>query len=94
MIADPRRGQGFTILRDLRAAKTPVNIASVIGIIEAVSRSWPQLEASRAAIVTADDIDLAAVAHALADEQKIPLRAFTSLAAAMEWLRHEDHGTT
>jgi hypothetical protein len=88
VLSDPRREPGFAFLRDLRQATTPVDAATVVGIIAVVRRYWPQLRPSRAAIITPLDIDPAAlVAHALADAQHIPLRAFTSYDDAMEWLR-------
>jgi hypothetical protein len=87
VLNDPLREPGFAFLRDLRQATTPVDAATVVGIIAVVRRYWPQLRPSRAAIVTPRGIDSAAlVAHALADAQHIPLRAFTSYDDAMEWL--------
>jgi hypothetical protein len=87
VLSDPRRQPGFAFLRDLRGATTPVDAATVVGIIAVVRRYWPQLRPSRAAIVTPLEIDPAAlVAHALADAQHIPLRTFTSYEDAMEWL--------
>ena len=75
------------VLRDLRGATTKADVKMVMGIIDVVRRIWPQLQASRAAMVTTVAIDTAAVAQVLAAEQEIPLRAFTSYAAAVEWLR-------
>ncbi len=89
VLNDPRRRPGFAFLRDLRDATTPVDAATVVGIIDVVRRYWPQLQPSRAAIVTPRDVDPAAlVAHALADAQHIPLQAFTSYEEALTWL-HE-----
>lgn len=88
VLSDPRREPGFAFLRDLRGATKPVDAATVVGIIAVVRRYWPQLRPSRAAIITPLGIDPAAlVAHALADAQHMPLRAFTSYDDAMEWLR-------
>jgi hypothetical protein len=53
-----------------------------------VREFWEELQVSRAAIVTPRDMDTpAVVAHALAQEQEIPLRAFTSYDAAIEWIQ-------
>jgi len=88
VLNDPRRRPGFAFLRDLRDATTPVDAAAVVGIIDVVRRYWPQLQPSRAAIITPREIDPAAlVAHALADAQQIPLQTFTSYDDAMAWLR-------
>jgi hypothetical protein len=86
--SDPRRRPGFAFLRDLRGATTPVDVQTVVGIIDVVRRYWPHLQPSRAAILTPHEIDRAAlVAHALADAQHLPLQTFTSHDDAMEWLR-------
>ena len=70
------------------AATTPVDADTVVQIMEVVRRFWPQLQPSRAAILTRHDEDPAAlVAHALADEERLPMRAFNSLDEAMAWLR-------
>jgi len=88
VLNDPRRRPGFAFLRDLREATTPVDAATVVGIIDVVQRYWPHLQPSRAAIITPREIDPAAlVAHALADDQHLPLETFTSYDEAMEWLR-------
>jgi hypothetical protein len=88
ILSDPRRTPGFAFLRDLRGATRPVDAATVVAIVEVVKRFWPQLQPSRAAIVTPLSVDPAAlVAHALADAQQIPMQAFNSYEAAMEWLR-------
>jgi hypothetical protein len=87
VLADPRRQPGFAFLRDLRAATMPVNAATVLTIMEVVRRFWPQLQPSRAAILTRHEVDAAAlVAVALADAEKLPLRVFTSQDEAMQWL--------
>jgi hypothetical protein len=88
LLTDPRRTAGMGILRDLRRATTPVDAETVIGIIGVVRRFWPDLEPSRAAVLTPLAIDPAAlVAHALADAHHIPLRTFTSYDEAVAWLR-------
>jgi hypothetical protein len=88
ILSDPRRRTGFAFLRDLRGASTPVDAETVIGIIDVVRRFWPQLQPSRAAIVTSRELDPAAfVAHALADAQNMPLQAFTSYDDALQWLQ-------
>jgi hypothetical protein len=90
ILADPRRRPGFAFLRDLRDATHPVDAATVVGIISVVRQFWPHLRPARAAILTRHDIDPAAmVAHALADAENIPLQAFNSYDAAIEWLRAE-----
>ena len=88
VLDDPRRRPGFAFLRDLREASTPVDAATVVGIIDVVRQFWPHLQPSRAAILTPLELDPAAfVAHALADAQEIPLRTFTSLDEALQWLQ-------
>jgi hypothetical protein len=88
IVGDPRRRPGYAFLRDLRDATTPVDAATVVGIIEVVQKFWPLLQPSRAAVLTPRELDPAAfVAHALADAQHMPLQAFTSLQEALEWLR-------
>jgi hypothetical protein len=90
ILADPRRRPGFAFLRDLREATRPVDAATVVGIISVVRQFWPHLRPTRAAILTRNDIDSAAmVAHALADAENLPLQAFNSHDAAMAWLRGE-----
>jgi hypothetical protein len=88
LLTDGRRAPGFAFLRDLRAATKPVDADTVVQIMEVVRRFWPQLQPSRAAILTRHDEDPAAlVAHALADEERLPIRAFNSHDEAMAWLR-------
>ncbi len=90
LLADPRRQPGFAFLRDLREATTPVDAATVVGIIEVVRRFWPLLQPSRVAILTPHRFDTAALtAHALADAEQMPLEAFTSHEVAMAWLRRD-----
>ena len=88
LLTDERRASGFAFLRDLRAATKPVDADTVVQIMEVVRRFWPQLQPSRAAILTRHDEDPAAlVAHALADAEHLPVRAFNSHDEAMAWLR-------
>jgi hypothetical protein len=52
-----------------------------------VKQVWDLLGVQRGAIVTRRGIDLpAAVAHALAELEGIPLRAFSSYEDAVRWL--------
>jgi hypothetical protein len=88
VLADPRRRPGFAFLRDLRAAINPVHADTVVQIMDVVRRFWPQLQPSRAAIVTKHTEDPAAlVAHALADTQQLPMRTFNSYDEARAWLK-------
>lgn len=90
---DPAHQPGFAFLRDLRSARHPVDASTVMRIVAVVREFWEELRVSRAAIVTPRDRDApAVVAHALAQEQEIPLRAFTSYDAAIEWLREPAAG--
>jgi hypothetical protein len=86
--ADPVFRPGFNFIRDLRASTHPVDAETVIGIIAVVREFWGVLGAHRAAIVTRPGIDNPAViAHALADHEHLPLRAFTSYDDAVAWVR-------
>ena len=88
VLADPRRQPGFAFLRDLRGAITPVDTATVIQIMAVVKKFWPFLQPSCAAILTAHDVDAAAlVAVAVADEERLPFRVFTSYDEAVGWLK-------
>src|SRR4051812_14958867 len=85
--ADPQYGPGYGFLRDLRASAHPVSAETVIGIIAVVREFWIRLGARRAAILTRHGIDLpAAVAHALAEDANLPLRAFSDMDDALAWL--------
>jgi len=87
LLNDPRREPGLAFLRDLRGGGTPVDASTVVDIVTVVRRFWPLFQPSRAAIVTANPLDTAAlVAHALADSQGLPIELFTSYDAALEWL--------
>jgi hypothetical protein len=84
---DPDYGGGFNFIRDLRGSAHPVDADTVIGIIAVVREFWTPLGVRRAAIVTRQAIDNPAlVAHALAEHEHIPLRAFTSYDDALAWL--------
>jgi hypothetical protein len=85
--SDPRLRRGFGFLRDLRQSSHPVDVKAVMGIIAVVRQMWTPLGVRRAAMVTRPGIDVpASVAHALAEDQNMPLRAFTSYEDAIEWL--------
>ena len=95
ILADPHCEPGYAYLRDLREATRPVDAATVVSIIDVVRRFWPTLQPSRVAVVTAMSVDPAAlVAHALADAQRMPLQAFNSYDAALDWLRRGRAGAT
>ena len=84
---DPDYKRGFNFVRDLRASEHPVDAQTVTGILAVVTQVWDVLGVHRAAIVTRRGIDLpASVAHALADLEGIPLRAFSSYDDAVKWL--------
>lgn len=85
--ADPRAPRGYGFLRDLRLSTHPVSPESVVGIIAVVRQFWNVLGARRAAILTRPGIDTpATVAHALAEDEHLPLRAFSSYDDAVAWL--------
>ena len=87
LASDPDYRRGFNFVRDLRASAHPVDAQTVTGILAVVKQVWDVLGVHRAAIVTRRGIDLpASVAHALADLEGIPLRAFTSYDDAVRWL--------
>lgn len=84
---DAAFGGGFSFIRDLRGSAHPVDAETVIGIIAVVREFWIPLAVRRAAIVTRQAINNPAlVAHALAEHEQIPLRAFTSYDDALAWL--------
>jgi hypothetical protein len=77
-------------MRDLRYSTHPVDAQAVMGIIAVVRQMWAPLGVRRAAMVTRPGIDVpAAVAHALAEDENMPLRAFTSYDDAVSWLSEE-----
>jgi hypothetical protein len=91
VLADPKRGAGFAFLRDLRGATKPVDAAAVVQIMAVVRKFWPQLQPSRAAILTPLDVDAAAlVAVAVADTERLPFRVFKAYDEAIQWLRQGD----
>ena len=86
--ADPAYQRGFGFIRDLRAADHPVDAATVIGIIAVVREFWDLLGVQRAAMVTRFGIDApATVAEALAEDQRVALRAFRSYDEAVAWVQ-------
>ena len=85
--SDPDYKRGFNFVRDLRSSAHPVDAQTVTGILAVVKQAWDLLGVHRAAIVTRRGIDLpASVAHALAELDGIPLRAFSSYDDAVKWL--------
>lgn len=87
VLSDPRYRRGSSFVRDLRGSQHPVDAAAVMGIIAVVKEHWSVLGAHRAAIVMSSGDDAPAlIAHALADFQHLPLRAFTSYDDAIKWL--------
>jgi hypothetical protein len=90
ILSDPQWQPGFAFLRDLRGATTPVDAATVLRIMEVVKQFWPLLRPRRAAILTPREFDPAAMAaHALADTEGLPVRMFSSLETALEWLAED-----
>lgn len=88
VLRDPHYRRGSSFIRDLRASKNPVDVHVVMGIIVVVRDFWGHLGAHRAAIVTGSGTDApAVVAEALAGEEHLPVRAFTSMADAVEWVQ-------
>ena len=84
---DPKYPGGYGFLRDVRGSADPVTAQSVMGIIAVVQEFWHRLRVRRAAIVTRAGIDAPAmIAHALAEDRHIPLRAFNSYDDAVAWL--------
>ena len=85
--ADPRYRRGSGFIRDLRAAEHPVDATTVIGIVTVVREFWDVLGVRRAAMVTRLAIDIPAiVAEALAQDQRVALRSFTSYDEAVAWV--------
>lgn len=90
VLRDPAYERGFSFLRDLRKATRPVDAETVARIVAVVRAAWDALGARRAAIVAPREVqDPAMVAHALADDAHMPIQAFTSYEAALEWLEKE-----
>jgi len=85
---DPDYRRGFGFLRDVRSSEHPVDAATVMGIIAVVREFWDVLGVTRAAILTRRTVDNAAVmAHALAEEEHLAIRAFNSYEDAVRWLQ-------
>ncbi len=85
---DPHYVRGCGFLRDLRGSAHPVSVGSVIGIVAVVREFWSLLGVTRAAILTGGRIDaLANVAHALAEDERLPVQAFSSADEAITWLQ-------
>jgi hypothetical protein len=85
--ADPSYRRGSDFIRDLRGSEHPVTPETVRDIIAVVRLFWRRLGARRAAIVTRPMVDApAVVAHALAQDQDMPLRAFSAYDDALAWL--------
>ena len=86
--ADPDYRSGSSFLRDQRDSVNPVSAETVVRIMAVVREFWQALRVHRAAIVTKAGLtDPAVIAHALADDQNIPLRAFTDYEEAVSWLQ-------
>ena len=84
---DPAFGPGFNFIRDLRESRHPVDATTVLNIITVVRHYWTILGVRRAAIVMgAREHDPALIAHALAGEHDLAVRAFISYDDAMDWL--------
>src|SRR5215212_5161422 len=84
---DPEYSPGYSFLRDVRVSAHPVGPEAVVGIIAVVRESWKRLGARRAAVLSRPGIDVPAmIAHALAEDERLPLRAFNDYADAMAWL--------
>ena len=87
IVEDPTYRPGSSFIRDLRASEHPVSAQAVMGIIAVVREFWPRLGTHRAAMVTRNVIDVPAViAEALASDERMPLRAFTSYDEALAWV--------
>ena len=85
---DPAYRQGSGFIRDLRSSHHPVDARTVMGILAVVREFWDVLKVRRAAMVTRLGIDTPAiVAEALAQDQHVALRAFTSFDEAVAWVR-------
>jgi len=87
VLADPDRRPGFGYLRDLRSVTSGVDVATIRQVVAVFRKVWSQLEISRAALVATAAVDSIAIAQVLATEAQMPLGAFTSYDAAVEWLR-------
>lgn len=84
---DPAFTPGYAVLRDVRRSENPVSVETVIGILAVVREMWGTLGVRRAAILTRPGMNTsAAVAHALAQDDQLPIGAFDSEADAVSWL--------
>jgi len=95
IVRDPRCQGGCAFLRDLRSAHHPVDVWTVVAVVDLIRQHWLTVQPCRAAIVTRiDELDIPIqVAQALADTHQISIRAFDSYEAALAWLR-EGFSTT
>ena len=85
---DPHCPRGCAYLRDLRDGTVPTDAATVASVMESIGKAWQAVKPRRAAILTREEDRITAqVTGALADAQKLPIRAFTSYEDAMTWLR-------
>jgi hypothetical protein len=85
---DPAYRPGFAFLRDLRESAHPVDADVVVGIMTVVREFWSALSPRRVALLTRRDVDFPAmIAEALAEDSSLPMRAFSSYADAIAWLR-------
>ena len=88
ILHDSRVQPGFAFFRDRRGATSPIDIATVIGVMDAIRRFWPDIRPSRAAIMIARESELVAIAaQTLATSCGLSIRAFTSYEEARAWLR-------
>jgi hypothetical protein len=87
VLHDPRYQPRFCFLRDLRAATTPADAATVVGVMETWQSFWDLLQPTRVAVLTSREVDTAALtAHAWADAAEMPLKVFHSYQDAIQWL--------
>ena len=90
VLVNPEYRPGMSFLRDLRGSAQPVDAQTVMAIIEVVKEHWEALGAHRAAILMSSNHDAPAlIAHALADIQHLPLRAFNNYDEALAWLKEK-----
>lgn len=88
ILHDPLLQPGFAFLRDRRGAAADVDVATVVGVVDAIRRFWPHIQPSRAAILISRGCDSRAIAASgLADGHGLSIKAFTSYDAAVTWLR-------
>jgi hypothetical protein len=88
ILHDPLMQPGFAFLRDRRGVAAEVEIATVVGVVDAIRRFWPHIRPSRAAILVSRGCDPRAIAASgLADGHGLSIKAFTSYDEAVTWLR-------